>query len=59
VPEDAGGRAQLRLRPWQLPELAMLSVSVGDSADTRLGGDGSEFDDGSGGIAVPVVPEVC
>ncbi|HEY6815339.1 MAG TPA: putative baseplate assembly protein [Croceibacterium sp.] len=59
VPEDAGGRAQLRLRPWQLPELAMLSVSVGDSADTRLGGDGSDFDDGTGGIAVPVVPEVC
>ncbi len=57
VPEQAG-RALLRLKPWQLPELAMLSVGVGDSADTRLGA-GDEFDDGTGGIAVPVVPEVC
>jgi hypothetical protein len=60
VPEDSGGRAQLRIDPWQLPELAMLSVSVGSSADTRLGGgSGSELDDLDGGIAVPVVPEVC
>lgn len=57
VPEQAG-RALLRLKPWQLPELAMLSVGVGDSADSRLGA-GDAFDDGSGGIAVPVVPEVC
>ena len=57
VPEQAG-RALLRLKPWQLPDLAMLSVGVGDSADTRLGA-GDEFDDGLGGIAVPVVPEVC
>jgi hypothetical protein len=57
VPEHAG-RALLRLKPWQLPELAMLSVGVGDSSDTRLGA-GDEFDDGIGGIAVPVVPEVC
>lgn len=60
VKEDSTGRAQLRLKPWQLPELAMLSVGIGDSADTRLGG-GSEFDDddGLGGVAVPVVPEIC
>ena len=59
VKEDSTGRAQLRLKPWQLPELAMLSVGIGDSADTRLGG-GSEFDDDEfGGVAVPVVPEVC
>lgn len=60
VKEDSTGRAQLRLQPWQLPELAMLSVGIGDSADTRLGGGDGEFDDdGFGGIAVPVVPEVC
>jgi len=52
--EDSTGRAQLRIESWQLPELAMLSVDVGDSAATRLG---SASDDG--GIAVPVVPEVC
>jgi hypothetical protein len=58
VPEHSG-RALLRLKPWQLPELAMLSVGIGDSADTRLGV-GDEFDDGTGGgVAVPVVPEVC
>jgi len=56
VKEDASGRVLLRLSAWQLPELAMLSVGVGDSAASRLG---SEFDDGEGGVAVPVVPEVC
>ena len=49
----------LRLKPWQLPELAMLSVAIGDSADTRLGGGDDEFDGGLAGVAVPVVPEVC
>ena len=38
--------------------MAMVSVGVGDSADSRLGA-GDEIDDGIGGIAVPVVPEVC
>jgi predicted phage baseplate assembly protein len=59
VPEQSG-RALLRLKPWQLPDLAMLSVGIGDSADTRLGGAGDGIDDDvNGGIAVPVVPEVC
>ena len=57
VAEDASGRAQIRILSWQLPELAMLSVDVGDSATTRLGS-GAD-DGGDGGIAVPVVPEVC
>jgi predicted phage baseplate assembly protein len=56
IGEDSTGRAQLRIETWQLPELAMLSVGVGDSASTRLG---SGDDTGDGGIAVPVVPEVC
>jgi len=56
IGEDSTGRAQIRIEAWQLPELAMLSVDVGDSAATRLG---SGDDTADGGIAVPVVPEVC
>lgn len=60
VAEDSKGRAQLRIDPWQLPELAMLSVSIGSSAESSLGGGDAEFDSEiDGGIAVPVVPEVC
>lgn len=57
VPEDSKARALLRLSPWQLPELAMLSVGVGDTAESNIGA--SDYDDEAGGIAVPVVPEVC
>ena len=57
VAEDSTGRGVLRIQPWQLPELAMLSVGIGDTADTRLGA--GEEGLGRGGIAVPVVPEVC
>lgn len=53
---DSTGREQIRIEAWQLPELAMLSVDVGDTAPTRLG---SGDDTSDGGIAVPVVPEVC
>lgn len=60
VSEDRTGRGFIRLERWQLPELAMLSVGVGDTASSSLppsGGAGSA--DGAGGIAVPVVPELC
>lgn len=57
VAEDSTGRGMLRIQPWQLPELAMLSVVTGDAAEPRLGAgdEGAE----RGGIGVPVVPEVC
>lgn len=57
VAEDGTGRGFIGLERWQLPELAMLSVSVGSSASPTLPPAGS--DSGSGGIAVPVVPELC
>ena len=57
VAEDSTGRGYIGLERWQLPELAMLSVSVGSSASATLPPAGS--DSGSGGIAVPVVPELC
>lgn len=57
VTEDGTGRGLVGLERWQLPELAMLSVSVGSSASPTLPPAGS--DSGSGGIAVPVVPELC
>jgi len=55
--EDRTGRGQLRLRDWQLPELSMLSVSVGDSASSSLPPAGGEGDEDA--IAIPVVPELC
>lgn len=58
IAEDSLGRGMLRLQPWQLPELAMLSVTVGDSAEPRLGSGDGDGMSGSG-VAVPVVPEVC
>ena len=55
VQEDGNGRALIALERWQLPELAMLSVSIGDTASPSLPPPGAT----SGGIAVPVVPELC
>ncbi len=57
IREDRTGRGQLRLRRWQLPELTMLSVSVGDSASSSLPPAGGEGDDNA--VAIPVVPELC
>jgi len=58
VAEDSTGRGRINLQPWQLPELAMLSVGVGSTASSTLppGGRGLEGDDG---VAIPVVPEMC
>ena len=57
VPEDATGRARLRLERWQLPELAMLAVAEGETASATLPPAASSPGDDS--IAVPVVPELC
>lgn len=59
VPKDAQTGAQmLELDPWQLPELLQIEVAVGaaqpPSSISDTGGTA-----GSGGTAVPVVPEVC
>jgi predicted phage baseplate assembly protein len=58
VAEDRTGRGMIALQPWQLPELAMLAVGVGDTAASSLTPGGSALDDDDG-IAVPVVPELC
>jgi predicted phage baseplate assembly protein len=55
VAEDSSGRGLIPLERWQLPELAMLSVSVGETASSTLPPAGAS----GGGIAVPVVPELC
>jgi len=55
VAEDSTGRGRIALERWQLPELAMLSVSVGDTSASSLPPPGAS----GGGIAVPVVPELC
>jgi predicted phage baseplate assembly protein len=55
VIEDHTGRGFIKLEEWQLPELAMLAVGVGDAASSSLPPAG----DTEGGIAVPVVPELC
>jgi hypothetical protein len=55
VPET-NGRRTITIQPWQLPELAMLAVGVGADAASSLPPAGA--DDG-GGLAIPVVPELC
>jgi hypothetical protein len=57
VPEDATGRGRLPMLRWQLPELAMLSVSEGDTAATSLPVSTPAM--GDDGVGVPVVPEKC
>jgi hypothetical protein len=57
VTEDDTGRGLIPLERWQLPELAMLFVSVGETASSTLPPDAAS--EGGGGIAVPVVPELC
>jgi predicted phage baseplate assembly protein len=58
VGEDKTGRGLIALQPWQLPELAMLAVGVGDSASATLPPGGGALGDDEG-MAVPVVPELC
>jgi len=60
VTADSTGRSVITLEAWQLPELTMLSLGVGDSASATLPpADGSAGSAGSGGVAVPIVPELC
>ena len=56
VREDASGRGRLPLLRWQMPELLMLSLTVGSTAATSLTGAPAI---GAGTVAIPVVPEVC
>jgi len=58
VSEDKTGRGYITLQPWQLPELAMLSVGVGSTASSTLPPGGGALG-GDEGMAVPVVPELC
>lgn len=70
-PASAGAQTQIELERWQLPELLGVVVRtdgvVPDSAEglpnpyaDGEGGDGEGGDGrGGGGVAVPVVPEVC
>lgn len=56
VREDSTGRGHIRIQRWQLPELLMLAVAEGDAASPSLPPRGFA---GDGGLAVPVVPELC
>jgi len=54
---------QINLEQWQLPELLAVVVSTdGVTPDNVTGSgatEGGGTDDGSGSVALPVVPEVC
>lgn len=56
VREDSSGRGRLPLLRWQMPELLMLSLTVGAEAAVSLTGGPAV---GAKTVAVPVVPEVC
>lgn len=47
---------ELALKPWQLPELHEIVVVVGSSAPSEIRRRATA---GSGGIAIPLVPELC
>jgi predicted phage baseplate assembly protein len=53
--------AELPLQTWQLPELLAVVVTTDGSVSDDLRGSATGLDDGTGGggVAVPVVPEVC
>lgn len=52
--------AGVALEDWQLPELQAVLVTVGDlAADSPAQAPDPYRDDKAGGIAIPVVPEVC
>lgn len=59
ITEDAAGRGRIELMPWQLPELAMLYVGEGSSAASTLPPDAAGTAASAGGVAIPVVPELC
>jgi hypothetical protein len=57
---SAGAPATIELADWQLPELARLLVVADDDPPDELTGAPDPFGgDGGGGVAVPIVPEVC
>lgn len=64
---DTCAPVEIRLEPWQLPELLAVVAVVGDSAPENLRGlpnpfagkPGGPGRPGRPGVAVPVVPEVC
>ncbi len=50
---------ELALAPWQLPELLAVVVSTDGSVGDDLRGAPAGGSGADGGIAVPIVPEVC
>lgn len=56
VSAGADGAASIPLSTYQLPELQQVSVVVDGPPETSLEPDA---DAGSGGVGVPVVPELC
>lgn len=55
-----GDPVELRLDPWQLPELLGVVVSIGDTPlDDVSGLFGGIRSGGNAGTAVPLIPEVC
>jgi len=62
APTDPATGAQLMtFQPWQLPELLQVDVAIDAAAPATTMADRSAASvlDGAGGIAIPVVPEVC
>jgi hypothetical protein len=64
LPVEVSGVQQLRLEPWQLPELLAVELAVGADRPPQIlaatadgaGGPGSGSE---GAVPIPVVPEVC
>jgi hypothetical protein len=52
------GTQSIALKPWQLPELLQLDIAVGATFPPDTLSDGTAIR-GTGGTAIPVVPEVC
>lgn len=57
VPVSRLGVAELRLQPWELPELVGLDVGTGNRLPDTL--DSVVETDDTPSVGVPVVPEVC
>jgi len=56
---DQCAAIEISLQPWQLPELLAIVVSTDGTLSDDMPGGASVLPSGSGGVAVPVVPEVC
>ncbi|MGH6920894.1 MAG: baseplate J/gp47 family protein, partial [Geminicoccaceae bacterium] len=61
LPRESGSGAQeLRLDPWQLPELLVVELAVGaDRPAETLAAPPPGAGTGEGAVPIPVVPEVC